>query len=292
MLRYFVHGYRQINDSFPVNWRTNWEFYAVTSGRVAPTFNTGEQPEPVAQTLWVFAPDCAHGWFARPRRNFHRVVLHFGSVPHPLETFVRAHGNWFAKQLTAAEIVRLRDIAAELAPHFQNPTIVSPLIFQARLLDLAAMILGGDAARQPPSLPELAAFKVDSALSWYGVHLTANPSLKEVSAAIHVSPSHLRRLFWQVRGCSPKAALQKVRLEKAQELMSYSALTLEEVARHCGFAHASHLCREHKARLGFTPTAWRKKIVARFASTPLSDAAASAFEFKARTTERLLTTAH
>ncbi len=263
MLRYFAHGHRQINAPFPVNWRTNWEFYIVTAGRVAPVFTAGEQPEPQAKTLWVFAPECAHGWFARPRRNFDRVVLHFGSVPHPLDTFVRSHGGWFAKKITAAEILRLRDIAAELTPHFQHPTIVSPLLFQARLLELSAMALGGDAARQPPSLPELAAFKVDSALAWQAVHLAGNPSVKEIAAAIHVSPSHLRRLFWQVRGSSPKSAFQKARLERAQEIMTRSAFTLDEVARLSGFASASHLCRDYKAAHKITPTFWRKKIYAK-----------------------------
>ena len=114
--------------------------------------------------------------------------------------------------------------------------------------------------------------KVDSALAWHAVHLAANPSMKQVAAAIHVSPSHLRRLFWQVRASSPKAAFQKARLERAQEIMTRSALTLDEVARLCGFASASHLCRDYKAVHKITPTFWRKKIIAKDPAPPAEPA--------------------
>ncbi|MEO6567248.1 MAG: helix-turn-helix transcriptional regulator, partial [Opitutaceae bacterium] len=99
-------------------------------------------------------------------------------------------------------------------------------------------------------------------------HLARSPSVKEVADAIHVSPSHLRRLFRQVRNASPKNLFQRSRLEKAKELMSRTALTLDEVAAHCGYASASHLCRDHKAVHHFSPTHWRKRLIARFSSPP------------------------
>lgn len=264
MLRYFANGYRALVGRLHPNWRTNWEFYAVHDGRIAPVFGDHDEPPLQEQTLWVFAPESCHGWIAEPGKKFDRTVFHFGSVPHALETQVRAAGNWLAKKLDRPELARIKQFAAELEPHFRHPSVLSPLHFQARLLDLAVMLLDDRAARQPPSLPNLAVFKVDSALSWYAEHLSHHPSIKEVAGAIHVSPSHLRRLFWQIRAASPKAACQKIRLEQAQEFMGRSSLTLDEVARHCGYTNASHLCREFKQSRHFTPTFWRKKIVVQF----------------------------
>jgi len=59
------------------------------------------------------------------------------------------------------------------------------------------------------------------------------------------------------------------------------------VARHCGFTNASHLCRDYKARYHFTPTFWRKKLVAGF-SKPLPPGVVPAREFSARPAERTL----
>ena len=125
----------------------------------------------------------------------------------------------------------------------EKTTAQSPAIRQAeqRLTDAKA------------KLADLANFKVESALTWYAVNLGRGPTVKEVADAVHVSTSHLRRLFWQVRRTSPKTAFQRIRLDKAQELMSRTAFTLEGVARHCGYASASHFCREYRAVHHFTP---------------------------------------
>ena len=116
------------------------------------------------------------------------------------------------------------------------------------------------------NLSQLAVFKVESALSWYTEHLPRAPSVKEVAAAVNISQSHIRRLFWQVRKASPKSVFQETRLERAQEMMNRSASSLEEVARRCGFTSASHLCRDYKAHFGVSPAAWRKKDRAEFAA--------------------------
>jgi len=286
MLRYFANGRIRWKEPARCNTRTNWEFYAVIEGRCAPVFHDGEKPAPQEKTLWIFAPDCSHAWVDNGRSRFHRIVLHFGSVPYPLDAVVREKG-WIAKSLSDAEIARLLAIAAELEPHFLRPNLLSPLHFQGRLMDLATMALAGNAASQPPALPELANFKVESALSWFAEHLAAHPSVKEVADAIHVSPSHLRRLFWQIRRTSPKAAFQRLRLDRAQELMGRSALTLEEVARHCGYVSASHLCREYKAVNHFTPTHWRKRLIAAF-SRPLPPGVVPVRQFSARPAERTM----
>jgi len=154
-------------------------------------------------------------------------------------------------------------------------------------MDLSLLALAGNDAAQVPALPDLANFKVESALAWYADHLASGPSVMEVADAVHVSTSHLRRLFWQVRGTSPKAAFQRIRLDRAQDLMSRTALTLEDVARHCGYTGSSHFCREYRAFHNFTPTHWRKKLIDRFVK-PLPPGVTFTRHFSARPHERTM----
>jgi AraC family transcriptional regulator len=148
-------------------------------------------------------------------------------------------------------------------------------------------LAGNDAAEMPAALPDLANFKVESAISWYSENLARSPTVKQVADIVHVSTSHLRRLFWQVRRTSPKTAFQRLRLTKAQELMSRTALTLEEVARHCGYTSASHFCREHRAVHHFTPTHWRTKLIDRF-NKPFPPGVVITRHYSARPQERTM----
>lgn len=286
MLRYFAHGDILLKEPMRCNTRTNWEFFAVIRGRCAPVFRDGEKPVLQERTLWIFAPECSHAWADDGRNEFRRISLHYGSVPYPLDELVRRRG-WIEHPLQEAEIAQLEAIATEIEPHYLNPHQLSLLLFDRRLMDLALLALSGTDAALRPALPELANFKVENALSWYATHLARRPSVKQVADAVHVSTSHLRRLFWQVRGTSPKAAFQRIRLEKAMELMSRSALTLDDVARDCGFTNSSHLCREYRAVHDFTPTHWRKRLVHRF-SKPFPPGVTFTRNFSARPYERLM----
>lgn len=264
MLRYFANSSIRWKDRMRCNTRTNWEFYAVIQGRCAAKLHDGDKPAYKEKTLWVFSPECSHAWQDDRRSKYHRIVFHFGSAPYPLDEIVRRNGGWLERKLSDADITRLEALAAAVEPHYLNPNQLSTLHFEGRLMDLALLALEGSDAAQLAPLPDLANFKVESALSWYTEHLTRNPSVKEIADAVHVSTSHLRRLFWQVRRTSPKTAFQRVRLDRAQELMSRTAMTLEDVARHCGYNSSSHFCREYRAVHHFTPTHWRKKLVDRF----------------------------
>lgn len=288
MLRYYANGRIRWKTGMRCNTRTNWEFYVVTAGRCGPVFRDGDRPRLHERTLWLFAPECGHAWADDGQHAYHRLSFHFGTVPYPLDELVRSRGGWLEKPLSDAQIERLHRIAAELEPHFCHPTQVSPLHFQRGVTELSLIALEGETfADAPPALTDLAHFKVERALSWYHEHLSRHPTVKEVATAIHVSPSHLRRLFWSVRRSSPKTLLRTVRLEKASELMARTTLALDDIARATGYASASHLCRDYKAAHHFTPTTWRRRLVDRFAS-PLPPGSVPVREHSARVLERTL----
>lgn len=288
MLRYLANGAIRWKEPMRCNTRTNWEFYAVTQGRCAVTLRDEEKPVFRERTFWLFAPECPHAWHDDGRRHYHRLVLHFSSVPYPLDEIVRARGGWISRPLDDRAIARLDTIARALEPHFCHPVVASPLHYQRHLMDLALLLLEHDAqAARPLTLTDVASFRVERALSWYADQLHHRPSVKEVADAIHVSPSHLRRLFREVRGASPKELFRRVRLDKAQDLLGRTNLTLDQIARDCGYTSASHLCRDYKAVHRFTPSTWRRRLIDRFIK-PLPPGVVPVREFSARPGERRL----
>ncbi len=288
MLRYFANGRIHWKERMRCNTRTNWEFYAVTEGRCAVTLRDANPVVLQERTFWLFAPECPHAWLDDGRRGYRRLVLHFSSVPHPLDEIVRARGGWISRPLDEAAIQRLEGIARGIEPHFCHPVVASPLHYQRHLMDLALLLLEGDRqAAEPLTLTDVASFRVERALSWYADQLQHHPSVKEVADASHVSPSHLRRLFREVRGASPKELFRRTRLDKAQDLLGRTNLTLDEIARLCGYTSASHFCRDYKAVHRFTPSTWRRRLIDRFIR-PLPAGIVPVREFSARPGERRL----
>jgi AraC family transcriptional regulator len=288
MLRYLATGRIRWKSGMRCNTRTNWEFYAVIDGRCGLVVKDGVRPHLHEHTLWVLAPEFPHGWIDDGHHTYHRLSFHFGSVPHPLDEIVRQSGGWLARPLSKADILRLEDIARHLEQHFCHPIVASSLHFQRGLMDLSLLLLDGQRrATEPMALTDVASFRVERALSWFAEHLARNPSVKDVADVVHVSTSHLRRLFAEVRQASPKELFRRVRLEKAHELMGNTNLTLDEIAGLCGYANASHFCRDYKAVHHFTPSTWRRRLIDRF-TRPLPAGMVPVREFSARPGERSL----
>ncbi len=265
MLRHHAFGRVCWRTPIPCHTRTNWEFYAVLEGQCALRLSEDSAWTPHTRALWLFAPECSHGWSNIDGAPFVRAALHFSSVPDPLGELARSRGGLLCRPLADADAARVRAIAESLGPHFHTPTRISPIHYQRGLMELALLLVEGmEMTDVPPALSDLSEMRVERALAWYAERLADRPTVKAVADAIHVSPSHLRRLFAFTRDTSPKAAFQRVRLERAMQLMGASTLTLEEVAERCGYTGASHLCREHKSVFHFTPTTWRKRLVDRF----------------------------
>ena len=82
-------------------------------------------------------------------------------------------------------------------------------------------------------------------------------SIAEVAQALEISTSALRAYFSNLRGCSPKQLQQRLRMDRALELIRASSLSLEEIASLTGYDSVSHLSRQVKASTGLTPGQFR-----------------------------------
>ena len=88
-----------------------------------------------------------------------------------------------------------------------------------------------------------------------------------VAGQLGVAPQTLRAHFAAVRGYSPQAYLQRVRLDHALALVRGSSLTLDAVASISGYCSASHLSRQIKRATGTSPGAARAASVLRPVAT-------------------------
>jgi AraC-like DNA-binding protein len=88
-------------------------------------------------------------------------------------------------------------------------------------------------------------------------HLKENIGLEELAATADLSMFHFARVFKQSQGITPHSFLLQRRIERAQELLAHSDMSLSEIAGATGFSDQSHLARQFRARVGVSPSAFR-----------------------------------
>jgi AraC family transcriptional regulator len=237
--------------------RVNWEFYAVVRGSIAPVLPGIEKMPLKSRHLWLFSPETAHGWRGDGSHKAHIVVFHFGFVPPPLDEVAGKNG-YVSVNLTEHEAQRMIEMEEELRGYYQKLTSVGLLHFHKALLELSIIALKNVPVQSLPAQHDTASARVQAALAWFSEHVAEKPKLEEAARAVHVSASHLRRLFQQVRKQSPQAAFTQIKMDRAMEVLSESEDKLDVVAASCGFSSNVNFCRVFKAHNGFTPDAWRK----------------------------------
>lgn len=259
MLRYLGTGWRRFGlHPMYVHRRVNWEFCAVLDGRCGAVVE-GQSTTLRSRHLWLFPPDTAHGWAGAGPETCEVAVFHFGHVPDLLQR--QAGGRaWLDRPLNAAQVRQIRQMAADLQPHYERMTGKSLLVFERALLDLALLMLEDVPGPADPMEGETGVRKVEAALAWHAEHMSDQPKVDVVARAVHMSVRHLRRLFQVVRDESPLDAFTRQRLHRAMELLAHTPARLDEVARQCGFASTSDFCRVFQAHQKTSPGAWRRRL--------------------------------
>ncbi len=83
--------------------------------------------------------------------------------------------------------------------------------------------------------------------------------LTEVAKKVaFTSPGNLSRLFRQHLGLGFQAYLQKIRLEKAAELLRATRLPIARVAHRVGYRDLSRFSQHFKRKFGASPSTWRE----------------------------------
>jgi AraC-like DNA-binding protein len=84
-------------------------------------------------------------------------------------------------------------------------------------------------------------------------------TIQQIAGELGVSSSSLRAQFVRLRGQTPSAHLQSVRVQHALALLRNSSAPLQAIAHACGYDSASHLSRHVKRATGTSPGALRTR---------------------------------
>jgi AraC-like DNA-binding protein len=101
------------------------------------------------------------------------------------------------------------------------------------------------------------ALPIESALVYITEHITEHITLRDVSRAVYLSPSHFSRLFTQRVGIPFNEYVLTRRIEAAKALLADTPLPIELIASKVGMTSASQFSQTFKRVTGSTPRAYR-----------------------------------
>ncbi|MEV0282993.1 MULTISPECIES: AraC family transcriptional regulator [unclassified Kribbella] len=225
---------------YPSHAHTSWELVYYVRGRITC---------PIGDETYAATPGTV---LLTPPRTFHAELSRTGYANRFLQVDAAAGRPWPRVCFDDGErsLGRVFDaIVRESAQPGDESDRMCSL-----LLDELDLLLRRAAAAEPVTAAEQL---VAQAERIFEERFASGIRVAEVAAELGISPSGLRAAFARLRGTSPRAALQHVRLRHALGHIRNSTLTLQAIAELTGYDSVSHLSRQVKAATGSAPGALR-----------------------------------
>jgi len=144
----------------------------------------------------------------------------------------------------------LYDELVECRDGYQDAALAHLTLLLVSVSRLAADVVGDLRFNDEPLLAEV----FDFIERHYGERI----SLRDVAAAVHLSPGHLTTLIRRRTGRTVQQWITERRMVAARRLLVETDLPVEEVGRRVGYADAVYFVRSFRAVHATTPLRWRR----------------------------------
>ena len=114
------------------------------------------------------------------------------------------------------------------------------------------------ASSERPKVSELVRWRLKRAIDFIESRLAEPVSLADIASATGLTRMHFAAQFRAATGLRPHEYLLRRRIERAQEMLVGTPMSLVDVALSVGFQTQSHFTSVFKRFVGEPPRAWRQ----------------------------------
>ncbi|TCD10514.1 AraC family transcriptional regulator [Pedobacter frigidisoli] len=129
---------------------------------------------------------------------------------------------------------------------------------QGIILQLLSRFLGPETFKNPKESPIPS--KILAAMSYVQINLKNNLSVIDLAQRANQHPDYFSRQFLKHTGERPNSFINSKRIERAQYLITTTAMSYAEIAPETGFESLPYFSRMFKKTTGLTPGAYRERI--------------------------------
>ena len=215
-----------------------------------------------ANNLVLIPKTVLHKTLAPSRGGYERYVVYFNdsSVAALIETI----GKEAFDRLVQSHCLSLTETAAQAILHALD-TMYKEMIFPDRCSDLmlsellnSILILALRSGTPKAPVSEKNISKMQDIVHYINENLSSPLSLRDVASIAHMESTYFSKCFKTATGEGFQEYLTKVRLQKAEQLLEHSRLSISSVAETCGFSTSNYFGDVFRQRHGCSPSQYRK----------------------------------
>jgi AraC-like DNA-binding protein len=237
-----------VTHRYPAHLHESWTVATVNRG--AATFELeGSRHVAPAGTTFLVPPGAVHTGEPATPDGYRYQVLYIAAMGESdaTDAFLTSRPG-----RGAPVVLRHQELSGKLARLHAALTSPAAALEQGETLSLATAVLAAIISDQDPASSSHRPRAVSEAIGYIHAHLVEDFSLRDLAAAVGVSPYYLVRTFHERVGMPPSSYRRASRVLAAQRLLRLGRRPAE-VAAECGFYDQSHLNRYFKSVTGVTP---------------------------------------
>ncbi len=123
---------------------------------------------------------------------------------------------------------------------------------------IVSRLLALQTRRHAPQRGGLAPWQLRRVCDYLQEHLADDVSLTDLGALTGLTTAHLCRAFSQSTGLPPHRWRMARRIERAQELLRHTSMSVTDIAAAVGYDDPGHLSVAFRKALGISPTQYRR----------------------------------
>lgn len=240
--------------------RTNYSLHAVSSG--SGTLKVGGKTFRLSTGMaFAFFPGIQVAYSADALEPW--AYSWIGFVGRRAEELLKNAG--MTRELP---VTRVKDMASikkhhrEMLKRLQNPRPGNGTVADGILYQILGEMVGGTAAGSEESFDfDWRRSYVDRATQFMRANYQRRINAGSVCSYVGLTRSYFTSLFRKRTGTTIIGFLQRLRMDRAQELLHDASLSITQVAHSCGYRDYRVFERWFRDRLGKSPSAFRRKVL-------------------------------
>ena len=216
----------------------------------------GREFYPRPGQLFLMPAGILQSYSTTSANTFTKYWCHFTASVGDINLFDLIQVPYF---IDVKDTIKMRKLFVELLKNYENPEFTSFLKVKAALLGIIAGFMEGCGGENIHMLTSGAAEKLKDVLVYIDGNLSEDISIDRLAQIAHFHPNYFIRFFKKHMGVSPLQYINRIRIDKAKELLDTTDMTVAEISDCTGIKDIYYFSRLFKEFEGISPTEFRKR---------------------------------